>query len=143
MTTKKTTNKGFDLSDLKPTSETIKVDLKHPITQGPFIKPDGGQMSVTVHAPYSAEYKKAMHEVANERIERASKGKGSDKITAEEVEDNSISFLTKVTKEFDLVLDGKPVEFTKTFVKQLYTEFVGIREQVEAALEDTANFMKR
>lgn len=145
MTVKKTANKGFDLSDLKPTTEEIKIELKHPLTMEPFTKPDGSSMSVTVYAPFSTGYKKALHEVANERIKLQSKAAEAGKkleLMAEDVEENSISFLTKVTKDFDLVLEGKAVEFSKDFVKKLYTEFVGIKEQVEAEIDNTENFMK-
>ena len=144
MATKKTA-KGFDLSDLKPTTDEIKVELKHPLTMEPFTKPDGSVMSVTVHAPYSVGYKAALHEVANERIKLQSKAQEAGKkveLLAQDVEENTVNFLTKVTKDFDLVLEGKAVEFSKDFVRQLYTEFVGIKEQVEAAIDDTENFMK-
>lgn len=143
MTTAKTKSKGFDLADLKPTTNEVKVELKTPFGE-PITKADGKPQTITLAAPYSKEFKAATHASANERIEKNAKRKqGEDlKITAEDIDEGQISFLVSITKSYDLELGGKPVEFSKDFTKSLYEEFIGIRDQVEAALDNTSNFTK-
>lgn len=145
MTTKKTVTKGFDLADLQPTANEVVVKLKTP--KGEIItKADGSPQTITVAAPYSKEFKAATHAAANERIERNAKQKsasGELKITAEDIDENTVNFLVKITKGYDLEMGGKAVEFSKEFTYKLYDgSFIGIREQVEAELDDTTNFTK-
>lgn len=138
MATKKT--QGFDLNDLKPTSDTIVVELKHPITDEPLLMDSGSPMSVTVMAPYSAGYKKVFHDQANKRIQR--NAKKAKEITYEEIEEGSLDLLSRTTVEWSLQLGGSSLAFSQAKAKEIYSDFFWIKDQVLEAQGDLANFMK-
>lgn len=141
MTAKKQESKGFDLSDLKPTSDTITVELKHPIIGEELIKDDGTVMSIEVYAPYAKGYKKVFHEQANKRLKERSK---KDKIdfTYEEIEDGSLELLAKTTVSWNLQLGGANLPFSVGKAKEIYDDYFWIKEQVMEAQSNLENFMK-
>lgn len=141
MAIKKQETKGFDLADLKPTLDTITVELKHPITGEDLIKDDGTVMSIEVFAPYAKDYKKVFHEQANKRLKERSK-KGKVDFTYEEIEDGSLDLLARTTASWNLQLGGTNLPFSVAKAKEIYDEYFWIKEQVMEAQSDLENFMK-
>lgn len=141
MATKKQETKGFDLADLKPTSDTIVVELKHPITGEDLVKDDGTVMSIEVYAPYAKEYKKVFHEQANKRLQKRSKS-GKTDFTYEEIEEGSLDLLTKATVNWNLQFGGANLPFSIGKAKEIYDEYFWIKEQVMEAQGNLENFMK-
>ena len=94
----------MDLLKLVPTTDTIDVVLMHPATFEPLLNEDGTEMTITVYAPHSKEYKAAVHEQTNLRLKQMQKGgrKGNSSITAEELETASIKMLAKTTAKLIL-----------------------------------------
>ena len=130
----------MDLSDLKPKSDSIVVELVHPVTQEPLADKKC-PMTITVYGPYSKHYKDAIHEQTNKRIAKSQKTKKVS-FTSEEVEAYGLELLSKVTKEWNILLGGKCPELSVGSATEIYTDFPWIREQVEEAINDTASFMK-
>ncbi len=60
----------MDLKNLTPTSDTIEVILVHPNTLEPLMNEGTKkrEMSITLHAPHSKEYKKLVHEQTDKRL---------------------------------------------------------------------------
>lgn len=125
----------FDLNDLKPNTDVIVVDLLHPSTQDPL------GMTVTVYSPFSKVYKQAQHEQVNKRIKAAQKNKKVD-YNAEDIEKATLELMAKVTKEWSIVLGGKTPTLTVATAMEIYEEYPWIKDQVEFAITDTANFTK-
>lgn len=130
-----------DLLSLIPTDDTIVVTIKHPITDEPLTKDDGKEMTITVYAPHSSQYKSAVHEQTNKRIQKASKGKKIS-FTAEEIENATLELLAKTTKDWNIQLNGKSPKFSVTEAMDLYGKLPWLKSQVLEAQEDYSAFLK-
>ena len=130
-----------DLFALIPTDDTIFVVVKHPITDEPLVKDDGKEMTITVYAPHSAQYKSTIHEQTNKRIQKASKGKKVT-FTAEELDSATLELLAKTTKDWNIQLSGKSPKFTVAEAMDLYSKLPWLKQQVLEAQEDYSAFLK-
>jgi hypothetical protein len=129
-----------DLLDLKPKRETTQVLLKHPLTGEHILKEDGTEMSIEVYGSHTRQYKDAIHDQSDARLERASKAKDNTlRVSSRDVEKFSIELAAKLTASWDIVLGGKvpPVKDAE----KVYDEFSWIRAQVLDAVEDFEAFM--
>ena len=130
-----------DLFALIPTDDTISIVVKHPITDEPLVKDDGKEMTITVYAPHSGQYKAVLHEQTNKRIQKASKGKRVT-FTAEELENVTLELLAKTTKDWNIQLNGKSPKFSVTEAVDLYSKLSWLKQQVLDAQEDYSAFLK-
>jgi hypothetical protein len=61
----------------------------------------------------------------------------------EEIEANGLELLAKCTKSWiGVVIDSKEIEFSYDNVLMIYERFPWIKEQVDQAIGDRANFIK-
>lgn len=127
----------MDISDLKPTSDVVVVEIKDPRDDSPFKNDDGTQMTITLMAPHSRDYKKAMHEAADERIKRKKK-----EFTASELEEASLQHLVRITTDWDITYKGKKPKCDNKVVREVYEQVFWIRDQAEDALQDYEVFPK-
>lgn len=135
-----------DLSKLKITTETVTVELLHPVTEEPLMNPDGTPMSVTVYGSYSSVYQKIQDELSDERIAKSfSIGKSKEVVKTlpktSEIREQSVDALAKSTIEWNLTMNKKPIEFSLEAARQLYTDFPFIRAQVEEKATDFEAFL--
>ena len=91
----------MDLMDLKPTSNTVEVKLKHPNTGVVLKNDDKTDMTIVVYATHSKEYKELMHEQTNKRLKDMQSNKKTD-ITAQEMEKATLDMLSKITSEWNI-----------------------------------------
>ena len=131
----------MDLMDLKPTSETVDVLLKHPTTFEPLTNEDGYLMSITVYAPHSKEYKSAVHEQTNKRIKQ-SQSKKKVEFTSEDLEEATLELLAKATKGWKITYGGVKPQFSVPKAKEVYAEVFWIKDQIEEAVADSLDFTK-
>lgn len=131
----------MDLNNLIPTDDTIVVTVKHPLTEEPLLKDDGKEMTITVYAPHSSQYKSAVHEQTNKRIQKAAKGKKIT-FTAEEIENATLELLAKTTKDWNIQLNGKSPKFSVVEATDLYGKLPWLKAQVLEAQEDYSAFLK-
>lgn len=127
----------MDLMDLKPKTDVVEVILKHPSTGDVLMNDNGNEMTVTVYAQYSKEYRAAMHEQQDKRLEKM-QGK-ANRYSAAEIEKDAIELLSKITKEWDITYGGSTPKLSKA--KEIYTEVFWLRGQVEEALAQSADFI--
>lgn len=144
----------MDLEKISPAkASSFELQLKDPATN------DDLQMFVTVLGRDSAEFRKVASDQNKKRVQRASRGGRFSMPTLglEELERDTSELLAACTKGWREVetKDGKPVEKTTLTVsgaelpcnaenaKRVYTEYSWIREQVDAAVADRANFLMR
>lgn len=129
----------MDLANLKPTKDTVEVEILHPTTFEPLTNEDGSEMTITVLAPHSKEYKAILHEQTNKRLKQAQKTKRLD-VTAEELEDATIDLLAKSTVSWDITYAGEKPKLTLGKAKEIYTEVFWIRAQIEEAVSNSLDF---
>lgn len=131
----------MDLKDLTPKSDEIVVAIKHPSTGETLKNDDKSEMTITVYAPHSKEYKKVLHEQTNKRLKKM-QSKGNKDITAEEIEEATLEALAKTTKEWNITYGGELPKLTLTKAREVYEDVFWIRSQIEGAIEDSLDFMK-
>jgi DNA replication protein DnaC len=97
------------------------------------------EMSITLYAPHSKEYKKLVHEQTDKRLASMQKSK-KIQISAADLEKSSIDILAKATKEWDITYDGESPKLTVPKAREIYTEYFWIKDQLEEAINDTLDF---
>lgn len=135
------TAKTFDLSELdtaKASNDGFDVSLYHPGTNA-----DLG-IKIRVLGKDSDEFRKVSNAQNKRRMDRMSRGGFRNPTPSpEELEQNGIELLAACTVGWSgVVLDGKSLAFSKDNAKALYSRFPWIKEQVDAAIGDRANFIK-
>jgi hypothetical protein len=131
----------MDLMNLKPSSDTVEVTLKHPNTGDTLKNDDKSDMTITVNASHSKEYKAAMHEQTNKRLKAMQSGKKQE-ITAQDMEEAGLTLLSKITAEWNITYGGEKPKLTVAKAKDLYDEVFWIKDQIEEALADSLDFTK-
>ena len=131
----------MDLLDLTPKSDDIVVTIKHPASGEVLKNEDNTDMTVTVYAPHSKEYKKVIHEMTNKRLEKM-QAKGNNKIKAEEIEEATLETLAKTTKEWNITYGGEVPKLSVAKAKEIYDSVFWIKAQIEEAIESSLDFMK-
>lgn len=133
---------SFDLANIdtvKGANEGFDVQIYHPGTNA-----DLG-ISIRVLGKDSDEFRKVSAAQSKKRMAKMSKGgfRNATTISIEEIEQETIELLASVTKGWDnVVVDGNPLPFSKENAAALYERFPWIKEQVDAAIGDRANFIK-
>lgn len=130
----------MDLMDLKPKSDIIEVTIKHPNTLEPLTNEDGSEMTVTLHAQHSKEYRGVMHEQQDRRIKLMQKKGATTNYSAADIERDAIDLLSKCTKEWNITYGGETPKLTAAKAKEVYTEVFWLRSQVEEALTESLDF---
>lgn len=131
-----------DLSQLDTTkgaAEGFELQLRHPETDAPL------PLWVTVIGADSDEYHAAVMKQQRKRMERL-KGHRRMNLSPEELQEEAIELLVGATRSWrgEMKLDGKDFPaYTPAAAKQLYKRFKWMREQVDAAMGDRANFLPR
>ena len=131
----------MDLMDLTPKSDEIVITLLHPNTEEIIKNDDGSDMSITVYASHTKEYKKAMHEQANKRLKKAQKTKDQS-FTSEDLEQASLDILSKVTKDWNITFKGEKPKMTLAKAREVFESVFWIKDQVEVGLAEPLDFMK-
>ena len=131
----------MDLKDLTPNLDDIVVDLKHPATGDVLKNEDGTNMTITILAPYSKEYKKAQHEQISKRLKKAQKSKSQD-VDYSDIEEATLEVLAKTTKAWDITYGGEKPKLTVAKAKDLYEEVFWIKSQLEEVVTDSLDFTK-
>lgn len=126
-------NKGFTLT------------LFHPVTQ---LDTD---MKITVLGQDSDKFKELVGAQNQERVKKLTKGGQfrAKVATLKEIESNSIQILAGCTTGWENVCEGKdqetkaplPLPFSLENAVSLYTKYPWIKEQVDEAIGNRANFM--
>lgn len=131
----------MDLLDLTLKSDEIVVTLKHPSTGEVLKNDDKSDMTITVYAPHSKEYKKVLHEMTNNRLKKM-QSKGNKDITAEELEEVSLDSLAKTTKEWNITFNSEKPKLSLVKAREIYEKVFWIKAQIEEASEEVLGFMK-
>ena len=131
----------MDLMNLKPTSDTVEVTLKHPNTGTTHKNDDKTPMTITVYASHSKEHKAVMHEQTNKRL-KAMQGGKKQEFTAQDIEEATLTLLSKITSEWNITYGGENPKLSVAKAKEIYDEVFWIKDQVEEALAESLDFTK-
>jgi hypothetical protein len=131
----------MDLMNLKPTSDTVEVKLVHPNTGDQLKNDDKTDMTITVYASHSKEYKSVMHEQTNKRLKAMQSGKNKD-FTSQDMEEATLTLLSKITASWDITYGGEKPKLTVAKARELYDQVFWIKDQIEGALADSLDFTK-
>lgn len=105
---------GFDISQRAQKRETLDIELADPETGEPLIGQNAegkpAPMSVTIHAPGTKPYVKAVSDAENRNIRRLQQRGAKKGQTPEEKVGNVATLLTDLTISFNN-FDYKPQEF--------------------------------
>lgn len=132
----------MDLMDLKPKSDVVEVILKHPNTLEALTNEDGSEMTITIAAQHSSEYRSAMHEQQDRRLKVMQKRGSNNTYSAADLEKDTLALLAKITKAWDITYGGEKPKLTEVKAKELYMEVFWLRSQIEEALNESADFTK-
>lgn len=101
---------------------------------------DGTPMTIGVIGADSDEAQRFQRNTTNRRIQAGARAK----VTAESIEAQGVNFLATLTKRWNITMDGGKPEFTKAAAAELYSNrtLAFVREQVDAAISERANFLK-
>lgn len=120
-------------------SEGVKMELYHPITEVSFDPP----VYFTVVGIDSDIYQKANRELVNKRLKKnIAKGRIRLNVTAEEVEQEQVELTAKCIIGWENVeWEGKPLPYSYENAKKLLS-VSWVREQVDTWIGDRANFLQ-
>lgn len=119
--------------------EGFDIELRGPDDAALF-NDDGSPMTLTVLGADSDVAQKARNANQNRRLAQGPRVK----ITAEGLEADAAGYLAKLTVGWNITMGGTKPPFTPDAAAALYRNprMAFIREQVDAAIADRANFMK-
>jgi hypothetical protein len=130
----------FDLNALKPVmaDDGAVLQILHPETEEAI---DG--MTITLLGQDSKVYRKIALAKQQSALNRISKGKKAVDFDAEKLAEDTIEDLVKLTTGWEgFMLDGKTIEATPANIKNVYTEWAWIKEQVSEFVADRSNFFR-
>lgn len=134
----------MDLKALKPQSDIITVELKHPSTGESLLNIDDTPMTITVWAAHSKEYKSVIHEAANKRLKKAAKTKNKQvDLTIEEIEQQGLDLAVAVIKDWNITYGEDMPKFSRDLASEIYKELFWVREQVDEAVESVDVFTQK
>ena len=101
---------------------------------------DDTPMTVSILGADSDVAVAARHNSSNRRIQAGPRAK----LTSEGFTSDQASYLAKLTVGWNITMGGEKPTFSQDAARKLYNDrkLAFIREQVEAAIEDRANFLK-
>ena len=133
-----------DLLELVPSKDTITVTLKNPNSKSdtfgqPLKNKDGTDMTVTVYAPHSREYKGAIHNQTQARIKKAQETKKRD-FSFDDFEEITISLFVDTTVSWNITWKDEMPKYSKKLAKEVYEKLFWIRSQIDEEVQDTSVF---
>lgn len=125
-------------SDYQP-DVGFTVHLRGP-NEALLFNDDETPMTITVLGSDSEVAVRTRHGQQNRRLQQGTR----IKLTAEGLESDAAAYLAKLTIDWNITLGGQKPPLTEAAAVQLYSnpKLSFIREQVDAAISERANFMK-
>lgn len=132
----------FNLDTLALNTDSVLVHLRHPVTEE-LLYADAEKkkpVGIYVYGTASEKYRSAITAMQNRQLRR-----GKKQVTAEVMKEEAVELLVAVTDRAEnLTYQGKGLDNAPA-LRALYSDpkFSWVREQVDAAVGDTANFLNQ
>jgi hypothetical protein len=131
----------MDLASLASVDEGSTLELRHPGTGAPLLDDDEKPISITLAGKDSDRYRATQRAISNRLLKQGRK----QTPTVEAMEADAVEVLVACTLEWSgVVIDGEPLKCSAANARKIYTDprCAWIREQVDAFIDDRANFSK-
>lgn len=125
----------MDINAFLPTTDEVVVEYKNPKTK----EPTG--IIVTLYATHTKEFKDVQYEFIDAALAKRAKVKEDYIPSAKETDENRTKQLARITKSWNITQDGKEVKLTVDKAVEYYTKIPSLRSQLEAALEESEDFI--
>lgn len=133
----------MSLRDVGTVKDTTTITLYHPATGADLLNADGTPMTVTIHGPYSARYKGILRDQQQKRVAEISRPGARATMTAAEIEALTDDLLRQCVETWEITLEGdEKLPFSREAVDDVFTEFPWLKDQVNAALGNVADFLE-
>jgi len=121
-------------------NDGFAVELNGP-DEAPLTNEDGSRMTITVLGADSDAAVRARNANVNKHLAKGARAK----VTAESSQADAASFLAKLTVGWNITMGGQKPAFSQDEAQKLYLNprLAFIREQVDAAIAERSNFLKR
>lgn len=127
------------IDTVKGANEGFSVRIYHPGTNEDL------DITINVLGKDSDEFQKVSRAQSKKRMAKMQKGgfRSTTAIPVEEIEADGIQLLAACTKTWaGVVMDGKTIDCTADNAVMIYERFPWIKEQIDTAIGDRANFIK-
>ncbi len=135
----------MDLSTLEPIKDAATYQIRHPVTNEPLVatpsSKDGKGEPVTIDllSADSDAFKSRQFAALNKRLRTGKK----PKLNAEDIDEEALDLIAAcITGWRNIELDGKPYPFSADNAKALLRRLPWLREQLDEAIADRANFIR-
>lgn len=126
----------MDISNFSINESPIAVTLRNPESGEDLQNDKGAPMQIFVVGADSAAFRRI-------KSESFAKNRKAKNIRFEQAEAQSFELLAKATTEFkNLMFNGSALEYSVEAAIDLYRKFPWIKEQVDEAIVDRANFLE-
>lgn len=132
-------NGAADLSDLSssPADEGRVMEVRNKL--GEIMRhADGRPFTITLYGAESAKFRSLAMAQQDRRNQRVFRTRAPDKPQVAERE--AIELLVAATKDWDIVWDKAPLEFSEEKAREIYSKFTFLRDQVDQFVGNAANF---
>ena len=129
----------MDLNDFNfRESQAARMVLTNPVTEAELLGDDQKPVWIDLHGSDSPLFRRATRAYGNKKLQ-----KQKQKQTIEEIEEVASRILAASTVAWsdNFVVNGERLECTPEKAEWLYTEFTWVREQVDAFVNERANFL--
>ena len=136
---KKGTIDLVNIDTVKGANEGFDVQIYHPGTNEDL------DITIRVLGKDADEFVRVNRAQHKKRMAKMTKGgfRAGSSLSAEEIDQDGLALLAACTKSWvGVVVDGKAVECTIDNAVMIYERFPWIKEQVDIAIGDRANFIK-
>jgi hypothetical protein len=133
----------MSLRDVGTVKDTTTITLYHPATGKDLLNADKTPMTITLHGPYSERYKTVLRDQQQRRMTDMTRAAARTSMTPEEVEALSQELLIRCVEAWSITLEGdEKLAFSPEAVETVMAEFPWLKDQVNAAMGNVADFLE-
>jgi molecular chaperone DnaK (HSP70) len=133
----------MSLRDVGTVKDTTTITLYHPATGKDLLNADKTPMTITLHGPYSERYKSVLRDQQQRRMTDMTRAAARTSMTPEEVEALSQELLIRCIEDWSITLEGdEKLAFSVDAVESVMAEFPWLKDQVNAAMGNVADFLE-
>ena len=132
----------MSLRDVGAVKDTTTITLYHPATNKDLLNADGSPMTVTLHGPYSSRDKAILREQQQRRMTDMSRSARQVALDLDEVDAMTRELTIRCIETWHITLEGdEPLPFSADAVEPVLDEFPWVRDQINAAMGNVADFL--
>ena len=128
----------MDLSTLEPIKDAATYRVRHPVTNE-LLEEKEGPVTIDLLSADSDAFRTRQFAALNKRLRSGKK----PKLSAEDIDDEAIDLIAAcITGWRNIELDGEAFPYSPDNAKALLRRLPWLREQLDEAIADRANFIR-